>query len=59
MRALYTCLEEGKVAVFESPTGKLSFTCHLITPTNDVAQARYVKVTIRPRAETEFLFAIL
>ena len=22
MRALYHCLEEGKVAVFESPTGK-------------------------------------
>ncbi|KAH2187438.1 ATP-dependent DNA helicase chl1 [Aspergillus fumigatus] len=29
MRALYTCLEEGKVAVFESPTGKFSFTCRL------------------------------
>lgn len=24
MRSLYACLEEGKVAVFESPTGKLS-----------------------------------
>jgi chromosome transmission fidelity protein 1 len=22
MRALYACLEDGKVAVFESPTGK-------------------------------------
>lgn len=25
MRSLYACLEEGKVAVFESPTGKLNF----------------------------------
>lgn len=25
MRSLYASLEEGKVAVFESPTGKLSF----------------------------------
>lgn len=25
MRALYTCLEEGKVAIFESPTGKLKY----------------------------------
>ena len=22
MRALYTCIEEGKVGIFESPTGK-------------------------------------
>lgn len=25
MRALYSCIEKGKVAVFESPTGKLAF----------------------------------
>ncbi|GFF49572.1 ATP-dependent RNA helicase chl1 [Aspergillus lentulus] len=34
MRALYTCLEEGKVAVFESPTGtgkSLSLICGSIT----------------------------
>lgn len=24
MRSLYSCLDEGKVAVFESPTGKAS-----------------------------------
>lgn len=24
MQSLYTCLEEGKVAVFESPTGKFT-----------------------------------
>jgi chromosome transmission fidelity protein 1 len=28
MRALYTCIEKGKVAVFESPTGKLALTLH-------------------------------
>ena len=25
MRALYTCLEDGKVAIFESPTGRLDY----------------------------------
>lgn len=31
MRALYGCLEDGKVAVFESPTGKRSVTlCYLL-----------------------------
>ncbi|KAK9601358.1 ATP-dependent DNA helicase chl1 [Aspergillus fumigatus] len=40
MRALYTCLEEGKVAVFESPTGKFSFTCRLVPATNHMLQAR-------------------
>lgn len=33
MRALYGCLEDGKVAVFESPTGKpLNVCCPIICP---------------------------
>ena len=38
MRSLYACLEEGKVAVFESPTGKLSLglQCVCLNQTSDV-----------------------
>lgn len=40
MRALYSCLEQGKVAVFESPTGKrisfvlASFAANIANPRN-------------------------
>lgn len=30
MQALYACLEDSKVAVFESPTGKLDLTVFIV-----------------------------
>lgn len=34
MRALYGCLEDGKVAVFESPTGKSSLHPAVVLPSD-------------------------